>query len=142
MGRVDGWLSFAAALAHGGCPLLHSRGTRRQPRCTCACRAALRVTDGLVVTSECLLSAGPLAVKLHPVADVAEGRVMAGTAAPGWLPADLLPLGARRRFMPPDGLAAAEGALCVPLPGAAAPPPGALLLRVGGAASAPGSVEG
>ena len=67
---------------------------------------------------------------------------MAGTAAPGWLPADLLPLGARRRFMPPDGLAAAEGALCVPLPGAAAPPPGALLLRVGGAASAPGSVEG
>ena len=143
VGRDEGWLWSAlqqrSATEVACC---YAAEARRQPCCLCACRAALRVTDGLVVTSECLLCAGPLAVKLHPVADVAEGRVIAGTTAPGWLPAELLPLGARSRSLPPDGLAAAEGALCVPLPGAAAPPPGALLLRVRGAAAAPGSVEG
>jgi len=143
VGRDEGWLWSAlqqrSATEVACC---YAAEARRQPCCLCACRAALRVTDGLVVTSECLLCAGPLAVKLHPVADVAEGRVIAGTTAPGWLPAELLPLGARSRSLPPYGLAAAEGALCVPLPGAAAPPPGALLLRVRGAAAAPGSVEG
>ena len=93
-------------------------------------RLALAVGDGLLVTSGCLLSPGPLTLALHPRTDSAEGAVMAAATPVGW---QAVCGGRGGAALLPAGGGTFAAALCVPIrqaPGAAGRAAGALRLQL------------